>query len=193
MITIFAFSRKLSCLLALIVLVLASGDTAAQAQNVMTQPSNVVSPQPKPVPLAHLYLYFLLHQNRLDARAASEEAKGLDGKWMRNHLQTHLGFSDDDYAQVRTSSTRLGAKVTVLNAQAKAFRSDRFSSHVEDLKALASQRDAYLNAEINHLNLVLSPQNKAALEAFMTRFFAPKAAAVKPSTIGLLAPAEVQK
>jgi len=193
MIPFSVFLRKLSYLPMLAVLTLATGATVAHAQNAVPQPSNVVSPQPKPVPLAHLYLNFLLHQNQLDALAASRETRGLDGKPLRNHMQASLGFSDEDYAPIRTSSKRLGAEVTALDAQAKAFRSDRLSSHFEDLKALASQREAYLNAEINYLTMALSPQNKAALEAFMTQFFAPKVLTVKPSTIGQLAPAEVQK
>jgi hypothetical protein len=158
------------------------------------QQTNNPAPQVKPVSLPHLYLLFLIHQNRLDARAASEEAKGLDGSWMRNHLQTSLGFSDADYSSIRASSVRLAAVKKDLDAQVAASRAPgRSPMRSAELKDLAAQREAAINNEVAYLTNVLSPENKAKLEAFMTQFFPSKAVAVKPATIGPLAPAKVQK
>jgi len=158
------------------------------------QQTNNPAPQPKPVSLPHLYLFFLIHQNQLDARAASEEAKGQDGSWMRNHLQTSLGFSDADYSSVRASSVRLAAEMKDLDAQVAASRAPgRSPLSSAELKDLAAQREAAINNEVAYLTDILSPENKAKLEAFMTQFFAPKTVAVKPATIGLLAPEAVQK
>jgi hypothetical protein len=168
----------------------------AVGQLIANQPQNATPPttQLKPVSLPHLYWLFLIHQNQLDARAASEEAKGQDGSWMRNHLQTSLGFSDADYSSVRASAVRLAAEMKDLDAQAAASRAPgRSPLSSADLKDLAAQREAAINNEVAYLSEVLSPENKAKLEAFMTQFFPRKAVAVKPATIGLLAPAEVQK
>jgi hypothetical protein len=152
------------------------------------------SQQHKPVPLAHLYWHFLVHQNHLEAKAASEEAQGRDGKWLRNHHQASLGFSDADYAAIRTSSTRLTAEVEALDKQAAAIRAaGQSASSSAQLKILAAQREAYINAEITYLKQALAPDKIQAFETYITQFFSPKNLVIQtsPST-GQPASAAVQ-
>jgi len=139
------------------------------------QPSSSGLSQPKPVPLAHLYWHFLVHQNQLDTKAASENAQGRDGSWLRNHHQASLGFSDADYAAIRTSSVRLTAEVGALDAQAATIRAAGPSaSSSAQLKALAAQREEYINAEITYLKQTLPPKKILAFESYITQFFSPK-------------------
>ena len=131
--------------------------------------------QPKPVPLPHLYWHFLVYQNVLDTTAANREAHGKGGSWLRNDLQTKMGFSDAEYAQIRASSQRLSAELKVLDAQAATIRASGASpANNAQLKALVAQREAYINAEISTLKMALPPERIAAFEAFITQFFAPK-------------------
>ena len=153
------------------------------------------SSQPKPVPIEHLYWHFLVHQNHLEARAASEEAQGKDGKWLRNHHQASLGFSDADYAAIRTSSARLTAEVDALDKQAAAIIAvGPSASSSAQLKALAAQREADISAEITYLKQTLSPAKIQSLESYMRQFFSPKKIVIQtsPST-GQPAPATVQQ
>lgn len=152
------------------------------------QPASGASLQPKSVPLAHLYLFFLIHQNRLDAKAASEEALGRDGKWFRNHNQASLGFSDADYAAIRTSSVRLAAEIMDLDAQATAVRSAAApAANSAQLKAWAVEREADVNKEILYLKQTLPPEKIAAFETYITQFFAPK-----NTTVPRVSPATIQ-
>jgi len=146
------------------------------------------------VPLAHLYWHFLIYQNHLDASAVKEEAQGRDGIWLRNHHQVSLGFSDSDYAVIRTSSKRLTAEVETLDAQAAAIRAaGPTASSSAQLKALAAQREEFINAEITYLKQTLSPDKIQAFETYIKQFFSPKKIVIQPSpSIAQPAPATVQ-
>jgi transglutaminase/protease-like cytokinesis protein 3 len=146
------------------------------------------------VSLAHLYRHFLDYQNHLDAKAAELDAQGGDGSWLRNHLQAALQFSDDDFAQIRQSSARLTAALKTLDEQAVAIWAGGKtpSSHAQQ-KTLAAQREAVIQSEIDRLAQALSPQKKAALDAFITQLFAPKNLVFQLSSTGSPAPAEVQQ
>lgn len=126
-------------------------------------------------PIEHYYLQFLRHQNQLDEWAARQAAKGHDGSVLHNHLQKDMGFSDAEYAPIRVSSVRLTAKVKALGAQAAALKASGapLTSYAPQMKALAAQRDADLNAEVAFLKGNLSPDKRAKLEAFMVQFFSP--------------------
>jgi hypothetical protein len=147
------------------------------------------------VPLAHLYWHFLVHQNQLDKKAAELEAQGKDGKWLRNHLQQNLGFSDAEFAQIRTSSVRLTAEVKNFDGQAAAIRAAGISpASREQLKDLTAQREAAIKTEITYLKQTLPPDKVAAFEVFLTQFFSPKNIVIKaPSSTGQSAPAAVQQ
>lgn len=130
-------------------------------------PPRIAQVQGKPLPLAHLYYYFLLHQNALDSKAASEDAKGRDGSWLRNHHQVNLGFSDSDYAVIRTSSRRLAAEIKELDAQVAAMRSSGPSAaNSAQLKTIIAEREAYINAEVAYLKKELSADKITAFERY---------------------------
>jgi len=139
--------------------------------------------QLKPVPPPHLYWHFLMHQSELDAAAAQLQTKGKNGNPLRNDLQIRLGFSDADYAPIRTSSQRLAAELKPIQEQLKALGSS--PANASQAHALIAQREAYISNEIYNLSLELTPQNKIALENFMAQFFAPKQIAFKfpPSAV----------
>jgi outer membrane murein-binding lipoprotein Lpp len=153
--------------------------------------------QLKPLSRSQLYWAFLSYQNHLDKLAADDQAKGKDGSWLRNDLQKRLGFSDQDYAPIRTSAQRLTSKVQVLAEKAKQIRaagSSSGSTQAQALSGLTKQRHEYIGNEINSLIQALSPQNKAALEAFMTQFFSPKNLTFSaPPSVGQSAGTAVQK
>jgi hypothetical protein len=145
--------------------------------------------QPKPVSLAHLYWRFLVHQNQLDTKAASEEAQARNGSWLRNHHKASLGFSDAEYASIRLSSARLAAEMNDLDAQVAAIRAAGPSvTSQAQLEALTAQREAAINAEITFLKQALPPHKIAAFETYIIQFFSPKKV-----TVALPAPAAVQQ
>jgi hypothetical protein len=150
--------------------------------------------QHRPSSLAHLYWHFLDYLNHLDLKAADLDAQGGDGSLLRNHLQAALQFSDADFAQIRLSSTRLTAALKALDVQAAAIRAGGKSpsSHAQQ-RALAAQRETAIHSEIDSLAQALTPQKKAALDAFITQLFAPKNLVFQTSSTGSTAPAEVQQ
>jgi hypothetical protein len=132
----------------------------------------------------------------LERFAAAREAKGLDGSWMRKHLQVGVGFSDTEYALVRSSSQRLGKQVKALNEQASSISSGGAAppERAKRLQGLRSQRAIAINAEISALRATLPPHKIAALEAFMVQFFSAKNAASPGSVTGATgSPKAVQK
>jgi hypothetical protein len=159
----------LSCTL----LTAAAGQTAQSTQSSRKQIT--------PLSLPHLYWHFLVLQHYLDTKAAAQEAQGKDGSGLRKRLQTTLGWSDADYAPMRTSSVRLTQEVTSLDQQALTIRAVSTSAASQDqLKALTAQRETDINAEISFLGQKLSPDKKKTFETFLTRFFSPANASPGP-------------
>jgi len=73
----------------------------------------------KGVPLTHLYFHFLLLQNFLDTKAASLDALGQDGNFVRADLQKKIGFSDAEYAPIHESARRFAWELNPLEGQVK--------------------------------------------------------------------------
>jgi hypothetical protein len=174
----------------------AQGQVApAQPQQPPRGPSQI-----RPESLEHLYWHFLVLQNYLDTKSVELESNGKDGRGLRNNLQKQLGWSDADYALIRTSSVRLTAQLKDLDAQAAAIKSaDMSSSSHEQLKALTVQRETSIHSEITFLRHNLSPDKIREFEFFLIQFFAPKPVSprpplpAKPAVTGQPAPAAVQK
>jgi hypothetical protein len=156
--------------LAALLVALCAFSLQASGQAAQNQPP--AASQLQPLPLPHLYWHFLIHQSELDALAAKLTAQGKDGQAVGNDLQTRLGFSDADYAPVRTSSQRLAAELQPIQAQLKLLYGS--ASNASQIQALIAQRETYIDNEVYNLSTELSAANKSALEAFMTAFFAPK-------------------
>jgi hypothetical protein len=152
-------------------LLLCASAHPAIGQQTQSQPN--ASSQLRPVSLPHLYWHFLVHQSELDAFAAKLDAQG-QAEGLRNDLQTQLGFSDADYAPIRTSSQRLAAELQPVEAQLTALQGSAWNP--SQVQALIAQREGYIGNEVQSLSTELSAKNKATLEAFMTQFFAPKSA-----------------
>lgn len=152
------------------------------------------STQPRPVSLPHLYWHFLVYQNILDNRADELEAQGKDESWLHRDLQTRMGFSDADFAPIRSSSVRLSSELKTLNSQFAAIRAAGPSaSNTAQLQTLIAQREAYVNAEISGLKQTLSPERIATFESFITQFFAPKPLTIQITpTSAQATPAAVQ-
>jgi hypothetical protein len=95
---------------------------------------------------------------------------------------------------IRTSSKRLTAEVETLDAQAAAIRAaGPTASSSAQLKALAAQREEFINAEITYLKQTLSPDKIQAFETYIKQFFSPKKIVIQPSpSIAQPAPATVQ-
>ena len=169
--------------------------TMGQVVTAPAQQSSNGPSQIKPVSLEHLYWHFLVLQNFLDTKAATQESNGKDGSGLRNRLQRELKWSDADYAPIHTSSARLTAEVQDLDAQARAITAaGTSSSSHERLKALTVQREADLNAEVTYLKQNLSPDKIRGFETFLALFFSPKNAVPGSlSAAGQVAPAAVQK
>jgi hypothetical protein len=168
----------------------AAGQTALVSQSALSSQKQI-----RPLSLPHLYWHFLAYQNHLDTKAAATTAAGKDGSALRNLLQKKLGFSNADFALIRTSSVRLTAEVQSLDAQAVAIRAVGPSpSSLDQLHALTVQRETEINAEISYLKQNLPPDKIIALEAFLKEFFSPSnAVPPEPSVVGPLAPAGVQR
>jgi hypothetical protein len=158
----------------------------AMGQAAPTQPQSPANRtfQVRPVPLEHLYWHFLTLQNFMDAKAAEKEAQGKDGNPLRKNLQNTLGWSDEEYASVRTSSVRLTAKLKDLNAQAVAIRTKTTGISASDhdqLKALTVQREDAINSEVSFFRQNLPPDKIKAFEAYITQLFSPTNAVPRPS------------
>jgi hypothetical protein len=138
------------------------------------KPSEITAPnQSRPIPITHLYWHFLIWQSVLDSDAAQLNAEGKNGDRLRNDLQLKLGFSDADYAPIRTSSQRLASELKPLNDQIKAIGSTSFTNAAR-MRDLEAQRGADINSEVQMLRQQLSPQNTETFEAFLVKFFAPR-------------------
>jgi hypothetical protein len=158
-----------------------AGAHLAIGQQVQTQSTSAAHP----VPLTQLYWSFLSYQQHLDNLAAQKEEQRENGDWLRNALQKQLQFSDSDFAQIRNSGRQLVQQVTALDAQAAAIRAEgMLPPSRTQLTELTLERQSEINGTMQNLAQALSPGKKAAMDAFLPRFFhvtvAPSAAT--PST-----------
>jgi hypothetical protein len=146
----------------------------AMAQFTSQQPplSSGAAIQQKPIPIEHLYWYFLVYQNHLDTKAAELATQGKNGDSVRNALQNKLGWSDADYAVLRGSASRLAVDANAIAAQTVAIRPGGQSvSNPAQLGALRTQRNAHLNNEVTTIRNLLPSDKVVAFESFLTRFF----------------------
>lgn len=74
--------------------------------------------------LPHLYWHFLMVQNHLDRTAATREQQGRDGKWLSNHFQKQLGFTDAQFAPVRSAALHLEPALEDIRSKVKTIVQD---------------------------------------------------------------------
>lgn len=137
------------------------------------------------VSLPHLYWHFLMYQNHLDQVAAQRMASGKNGSWLSNHFEQKLGFTDAQFAVVRSTAQRLQVNLKAVDAQAKAIiaaghqgappypgTSHPWGPFPPELKALAQQHEAVIQTEVANLKAALGPGAAAQLETFLQNDFA---------------------
>lgn len=170
----------------------------AQTQTQIPAPANR-----RPVPLPILYRHFLAYQNHLDSVGIALNKKGEDGAEFRDHFQRLLGFSDSDFAAVRTTAVRLEAKLKEHDAKIKAVidtaraRSPRIVRRAADLppvppelKQLQKERETIVEDEITQLNAALGPTRAAKLQSVIENDFAPN---VRVQSVHPLQPQDLLK
>lgn len=129
-------------------------------------------------PESHLYMHFLLHQNRLDKLAAERDAKGMDGSIWRNHLQQKVGFTDAEMAVVRATGLRLESELKEIGTNAVAIaRANRVARAQNPqnappmpdprLQQLTKEREDTIEREMGNLNRDLGPVTAAKLSDFI--------------------------
>jgi hypothetical protein len=145
--------------------------------------------KPQAVSTEHLYWHFLMHLQRLDAKAAEMTAQGKDGSGLRNDLQSRLKFSDADFALLRASAQRLSSQLTAINEKAKALTADSTAAtqNRDQLRALHAERETVIHKEVLGLQQTIPLEKQASLEAFLIQFFAPKQL---PATITATKPSQ---
>jgi len=130
--------------------------------------------------LPHLYWHFLLYQNHLDQAAAQREANGKDGAWLRDHFQKKLGFTDAQFAVIRSTARRLDGELKAVDAQAMAIiNADHAANPLSpgtlpmwravppELKALSQQHEALILSEVAGLKGTLGTDLAARLDTFL--------------------------
>jgi hypothetical protein len=74
--------------------------------------------------LPHLYWHFLMYQNHLDRTAAVREQQGRDGAWLSHHFQKQLGFTDAQFAPVRSAALHLEPALQDIRTHVKTIVQD---------------------------------------------------------------------
>jgi hypothetical protein len=174
--------------MALVLVVVGYGQTSGVAAS---SSAHQAAPA-KPVSLPHLYWHFLIYQQHLEDAATAREKQGQNAEWLRNYVQKKLAFTDDEYAPIRASASRLSAEILAMNGQAKTIISaDRSAKRqgliaadaappgLEKLKALTNQREGAIQAEIDSINKSLPPSKQVALQKFLTDQFSQNVIATK--------------
>jgi hypothetical protein len=115
-----------------------------------------------------------MYQSHLDTKAAANAALGQDSSALRNHLQVDMGFSDAEFAPIRTSSSRLAGEMAAFDASAVGIKSKPMTAaSYAQLEYLSQNREAAVSAEISSIRQALPPDRVRRLELFLTAFFAP--------------------
>jgi hypothetical protein len=164
---------------------LAGGPATAQ-----TAPPSAANWKKVPVSLPHLYWHFFNVQNHLDDLAAQREQQGRDGSNLRKHFQQKLGFTDAQFALVRSAAQRLRGELNALDAQAKAIiDADRAANPIQpgdpptwrppppELMDLQHQHEDTIQSEVSNLKSALGSDLAVRLDAFLQSRAAAKPAA----------------
>jgi hypothetical protein len=134
-----------------------------------------------PIPLHHLYRYFLRYQAGLDQRADALEKQGRfdDAARMRSHLQKDLSFTDEQIAIVRQAGLQLKAKLDSIQSEARPIigadrqwlklngRSAGPPPGASQVHELQKQQETAMLNSVAQLNLELGPEAGARLEAYV--------------------------
>lgn len=150
-------------------------------QEAAAQPTSHV----RPIPLPLLYWQFLAYQNHLDRAAATLEKQGKDGTWLSDHFQRKLGFTDEQFAQVRNTGLRLESKLQKINAKAEVViqatrakyphatmsQPETLPPVPPELIRLQKEHDQIIQNEVTNLKGQLGPAASAKLDSFLQQQF----------------------
>jgi len=141
--------------------------------------------QPQPIPSHVLYEQFVRYQNHLDRVAANAVLQGKDGSDFRNHFQQKVGFTDAQFALVRTAAQQLETDLNAQDAKARvvinAFRQAHQGATPPatvppppaELAQLQAQRDQMVNDEIAILKTALGSTAAAKLDDVIQKEMGP--------------------
>jgi len=143
--------------------------------------------------LSHLYLHFLMAQNRQDRLAAKWDEQGRDGSIVRKRFQERLGFTDEQFALVRSTAQRLEAELQAVDAQAKSICDADHAANPRvpgtpqtwrpippELKALKQQREDLIQSGVSALRNALGIEPTYRLDTFLQGWVTPKSVADSP-------------
>jgi hypothetical protein len=131
--------------------------------------------------LDHLYWHFLDLQRHLDATAAEREKANKESRWLKDHFQRELSFSDSDFAIIRVTAAKVDEEGSRLDAQARlVLKQDRASraagivptGTIPQLQLLSRDRKDMLKVQIGLMNDQLGPAKAKALQSYLTDHFA---------------------
>jgi len=133
-----------------------------------------------------LYRHFLAYQSHLDEVGAKLDREGKDGSQFRDHYQQKLGFTNEDFAPLRSAALRLNATLKDEDAKIKGVIDAARAQHPrnlaspfdlppvpEELKQLQKERDRIIQQEMDRLNSELGPEHAAKLQTLIQNDFAP--------------------
>jgi hypothetical protein len=135
---------------------------------------------PRPVPPSHLYWHFLMSVTRNDRLAEKRDKQGRNGAWLHNFQQHQLGWTDEEFAPIRTTAQRLEADLKELDAQAKALIDTDHTEHPlqpethAGLKEAREQHKAEFDTEVTNLRHALGPSAADRLDIYIQTHIDPK-------------------
>ena len=150
--------------------------------------NSTAQPPSKPVPLHHVYWYFLHYQRRLDQRAVTLEQQGKpkEAQEARRHLQNELHFSNAQIAILREAGQQMEKDANAVLAKAMPIMiqdrewlklNGRSAGHPPghaQVHALQEERETVLKDAVAELNRRLGPKAAGQLQARLEKEWAPR-------------------
>ncbi len=134
----------------------------------------------RPVPTSRLYYDFLMFVTRIDHKADQREEQNIDSEVMRNHQQTMLGFTDQEFAPIRATAHRLEAELKEIDDQDKAaIHGDREAHPLQPetyaaVKDLKEEHGAAFEKEVSQLKHDLGASAANRLDIYLQTHINPK-------------------
>ena len=135
----------------------------------------------KPIPLQRLYAYFLEYQILLDKKADALDVQGYPekAKDIRSHIQTDLGFTNEQIAVVRKAGRKMDDAVQSIQTNARAIiaedrewekrhtRKDGLPPGHYAIHLLQQEREEVFQKAVGELNQQLDSKAASTLGAYV--------------------------
>jgi hypothetical protein len=119
--------------------------------------------EPRPLTRLQMYERFLGEVDYSRIRRQSDDGPGAE---FHTFYKRELGFSDEQFQQVRSTAQRLQSELQESFARQVHARAEM--RHVPpELGALEQQRQSAIATEVSHLQQVLGPENTAVVERYL--------------------------